>query len=75
MQEIKDTDAKPTPPKKPLIFYYIIAMIVVMLLNALLFPSVLERQVTEVPYNEFLDMVDAGAVTKVALGESSGELV
>ena len=39
MQEIKDTDAKPTPPKKPLIFYYIIAMIVVMLLNALLFPS------------------------------------
>ena len=75
MQEIKDTDAKPTPPKKPLIFYYIIAMIVVMLLNALLFPSVLERQVTEVPYNEFLDMVDEGQVTEVALSESDQQLV
>ena len=30
MQEVKDT--KPTPPKKPLIFYYLIAMVVVMLL-------------------------------------------
>ena len=75
MQEIKDTDTKPTPPKKPLIFYYIIAMIVVMLLNALLFPSVLERQVTEVPYNEFLDMVDEGQVTEVALSESDQQLV
>ena len=75
MQEIKDTDAKPTPPKKPLIFYYIIAMIVVMLLNALLFPSVLERQVTEVPYNEFLDMVDEGHVTEVALSEADEQLV
>ena len=75
MQEIKDTDAKPTPPKKPLIFYYIIAMIVVMLLNALLFPSVLERQVTEVPYNEFLDMVDEGQVTEVALSEADEQLV
>ena len=45
-------------------------MIVVMLLNALLFPSVLERQVTEVPYNEFLDMVDEGQVTEVALSEA-----
>ena len=75
MQEIKDTDAKPTPPKKPLIIYYIIAMIVVMLLNALLFPSVLERQVTEVPYNEFLDMVDEGQVTEVALSEADEQLV
>ena len=75
MQEIKDTDAKTTPPKKPLIFYYIIAMIVVMLLNALLFPSVLERQVTEVPYNEFLDMVDEGQVTEVALSEADEQLV
>ena len=75
MQEIKDTDAKPTPPKKPLIFYYIIAMIVVMLLNALLFPSVLERQVTEVPYNEFLDMVVEGQVTEVALSEADEQLV
>ena len=75
MQEIKDTDTKPTPPKKPLIFYYIIAMIVVMLLNALLFPSMLEQQVIEVPYNEFLSMVDEGQVTQVALNEEERQLV
>lgn len=73
MKEIKEPQQKPS--KKPLIFYYMVALLVLMLLNALLFPSMLSRQVTEVPYNEFLDMVDAGAVTKVALGESSGELV
>ena len=73
MKEIKEPQQKPS--KKPLIFYYMVALLVLMLLNALLFPSMLSRQVTEVPYNEFLDMVDAGAVTKVALDESSGELV
>ena len=72
MQEVKPT---PKPPKKPLIFYYIVAMIVVMLLNALLFPSMLERQVTEVSYSEFLDMVDQGEVDQVALDESEGMLV
>ena len=75
MQEIKDTETKPKPPKKPLIFYYIVAMIVVMLLNALLFPSMLEQQVTEVSYNEFLDMIDDGQVTQVALSETDGQLM
>ena len=64
MLEVKDT--QPTPPKKPLIFYYLIAMVVVMLLNALLFPSLLQRQVTEVGYNQFLDMVGNGQVKEVA---------
>ena len=72
MQEVKPS---PKPPKKPLIFYYIVAMVVVMLLNALLFPSMLERQVTEVSYSEFLDMVDEGKVDQVALDESDGMLV
>ena len=30
-------------PKKPLIFYYLIAMLVLLLLNALVFPAVLQR--------------------------------
>ena len=50
-------------------------MVVVMLLNALLFPSMLEQQVTEVSYSEFLDMVDEGKVDQVALDESEGMLV
>ncbi|MEQ2443917.1 ATP-dependent zinc metalloprotease FtsH [Pseudoflavonifractor intestinihominis] len=73
MQEVKDT--KPTPPKKPLIFYYIIAMVVVMLLNALLFPSVLDKQVVEVSYDQFLTMVDNGQVSDVAWETEEQQIV
>ena len=65
MKEIKDSEKKPSPPKKPLLFYYGVALIVLMLLNVFLFPSMLERQVYEVPYSQFLDMVDAGQVSQV----------
>ena len=56
MKEVKEPEQKPSPPKKPLIFYYCLALIALMLLNALFFPSVLERQVYEVPYSQFLTM-------------------
>ena len=75
MKEIKDSDVKPSPPKKPLFFYYLVALIVLMLLNVFLFPSMLERQVYEVPYSQFLDMVDDGRVTQVALDETNREIV
>lgn len=73
MTEVQEPNKKPS--KKPLIFYYGIALLVVILLNALLFPSMMRRQVVEVPYNQFLDMVDSGQVQEVALEESSGQLV
>ena len=57
MKELKDSEIKTSPPKKPLIFYYLAALIVLMLLNVFLFPSLLERQVVEVPYSQFLTMV------------------
>lgn len=37
-------------PKKPLIYYYLIAMLVLLLLNALVFPSLLSPKVGEVSY-------------------------
>ena len=46
-----------------------------MLLNVFLFPSLLERQVVEVPYSQFLTMVDGGQVEQVALDETSREIV
>ena len=61
-----DMDSQNKAPKKPLIFYYLIAMLVLMLLNALLFPALLQTSVTEVGYNEFLSMVDDGKVEEVA---------
>lgn len=41
-------------PKKPFIYYYLLVLLIVMVLNALVFPSVMERSVQEVPYSEFI---------------------
>jgi cell division protease FtsH len=73
MQEIKDP--KKTPGTKNVIYYYIVSLVVIILLNALLFPAVVKNQVIEVPYNQFLEMVDQGSVKQVALDETNSELV
>ena len=75
MQEIKNNEAKPSPPKKPLIYYYLIALVILMLLNVFLFPSMLERQVYEVPYSQFLDMVDDGRVSQVEWETTQEQIV
>lgn len=52
-------------PKKPLAFYYIVAIVVILLFNALLFPNILEREIKEVDYGVFKQMIedkDIGAV-------------
>ena len=54
-------------PHKPLIFYYIIAMVVLMLLNALVFPSLYSVPVTEVGYDEFLRMIDQKQIDRVSM--------
>ncbi len=56
-------------PKRPLIFYYLIVTLVLMLLNALVFPSLLATQVTEVGYNDFLSMIEKKQVEEVAMEE------
>ena len=63
------------PSKKPLIYYYVIAMIVLMILNAVLFPSLLSRRVQEVGYSDFLKMVDEGKVKEVSLEEDAEQIV
>ncbi len=73
MQEVNQ--GPKSPPKKPLFFYYIIALIAVFLLNALLFPTLMQEQVVQVSYDQFLSMVDAGEVTEVALDETNQQLV
>ena len=54
-------------PKKPLIFYYLIAMLVLLLLNALVFPSLLSPRVKEVSYDQFLSLVEQKEVKQVAI--------
>lgn len=68
-------DEKRSPSKKPFIFYAIIALLIIMLLNALVFPSMLQRSVIEVGYDQFLEMIDSGEVKEVSYDEYSGQFV
>ena len=61
---VKNTDDNRNT-KKPFVYYYLIVLLAVFLLNAFLFPSMMERTVMEVGYNQFLDLVDQGAVDVV----------
>ncbi len=63
------------PSKKPFIYYCAIATIALLLLNTFLFPVLLQRQVREVGYSDFLKMVDAGQVTEVALEQDSEQIM
>ena len=56
---------------KGLIYYMMTIMIITILLNGLIFPSVVKQKVIEVGYNDFLTMVDQGKVQKLERGEDS----
>lgn len=60
-----------TPSKRPIYYYAILAMIALLLLNALVFPELMQNQVKEVGYNEFLTMVDKGTVKDVSRDETT----
>ena len=62
-------------PRRNIVYYYVIALLILILLNALLFPSMLQRQVTEVGYNVFLEMVDDGRVKEIAYEETESQIV
>lgn len=58
-------------PKKPLIFYYLIAIVVLVLLNFLLVPNLTGRNIKEVDYGTFLNMVEEKKVATVELDGDS----
>ena len=62
------------PPKKPLIFYYCIAMLVLILLNALVMPSIYKASISEVSYSEFLDMLDKKCITQAEIEDDASWL-
>ena len=68
---IKDSNQN----KKPLIFYMAVAVIVIMLLNAFVFPMLLQRQVQEVGYSDFLKMVDSKQISEVSMDENGEQLI
>ncbi len=56
--------------RKSLMYYCGIVLLVMLLLNIFVFPALLQQQVTEVSYDEFLMMVKSGRVSEVAYQDS-----
>ncbi len=53
--------------RKPLILYYCIALLIVLILNATVFPLLVNPQVNEVDYSEFLQMLSEQKVKEVEI--------
>ena len=56
-------------PKKSWIYYYVMTFIVVVLLNTVVFPFISQREVKEVGYNNFLEDLEKGKISEVAMGD------
>ncbi|WP_236877690.1 ATP-dependent zinc metalloprotease FtsH, partial [Clostridioides difficile] len=49
------------------LYYYTVIIIVVMFLNALIFPSLMDKKMVEIDYGKFLTMLDTGKVKSVEI--------
>ena len=63
MKEVKS-------PKKPLIYYYAIVLLVLMVFNSLILPLIAKRQIKEVDYGTFMDMIDERDIGMVQVEDS-----
>ncbi|MEE3420283.1 MAG: ATP-dependent zinc metalloprotease FtsH [Lachnospiraceae bacterium] len=52
------------PDNKPMIAYVVIVIVAMLLINALLVPAINSRQVQDVAYSKFLDMLDEKQIQK-----------
>ena len=62
-------------PKKPLIFYYVIAMVILRAINLFTVPWLAQRQIQEVDYNTFVEMLEGGQVGLVQLQEQENRVL
>ena len=62
-------------PKKPLIYYYVIVLLVLMLFNFLAMPWMAQRQIREVDYNTFVEMVKSGEVGRAEIQEQENRIL
>ena len=63
MKEVKS-------PKKPLIYYYGIVLLILFLFNMLVTPMLLQRQVVEVDYGTFMDMIAQENIGRVEVTDT-----
>ncbi len=57
-------------PKKPLYFYYIIALCILMAINFLALPHMLESRIKEVDYGTFMSMTENKEIDKVEIQDN-----
>ena len=55
------------PQNRSALYYYTVIIIVVMFLNALIFPSLMDKKMVEIDYGKFLTMLDTGKVKSVEI--------
>ena len=55
------------PQKRSALYFYTDIIIVVMFLNALIFPSLMDKKMVEIDYGKFLTMLDTGKVKSVEI--------
>ncbi len=56
------------PDKKPIISYLVLVVVVMLILNAFILPAFLQRNIKNVDYSTFLNMVSTSSVEEVELG-------
>ncbi|HBG08934.1 MAG: ATP-dependent zinc metalloprotease FtsH [Limnochordia bacterium] len=61
-------------PKKPIIFYYLISLVILFVINAVVLPMFMRRQVTEVDYSTFLAALEENRVLEVELSGDGQEI-
>lgn len=75
MIEKNDPNTGNNKPQKSILYYYGLILLVVMVLNAVFFPSVMQRRVQEVEYSQFITMVDDGKVTEAAMDSTDQQII
>ena len=62
---------KPQLPKKPVIFYQLIVLVILAAVNLFLVPSLSESRIKDATYDQFLDALEDGRISKVNLDEDT----
>ena len=68
MNEVKN-------PKKPLIYYYIVVLLAIVLFNSLAMPYIAERQIKEVDYGTFIQMLSDKEVGQVEIQSQENQVI
>ncbi len=62
-------------PHKPLIYYYLIVLAVLFLFNLIAMPRLVEQQIVQVDYNDFMSNIEKEQIDKVQYNQQVNEIL